>query len=337
MASARVNFSVGLFMTAGLGLATLAIIWLGMTSFLRKGELFVTYFDESVQGLNVDSPVKYRGVPVGRVQAIRIAPDFHLIEVVILVDDEHADDENRFDDSVASIANVGITGAMFVEIDKRQPFTDGPSPKLGFTPEYPVIASKPSDIRKLFREIDDIATKIQSIDFKGISDQAMGAFTALNTSVAEARIGDISADIRTLLASINAAANPKRLESLARNMDATIVASRTLMDKATEELTRMDAILAQFQSILETNRPSIDTTMGALATTALKTDAFMTQSQATMMQMQAAIKDLEERLSITAENLEQTSGNLNALISDVKDQPAQLIFGEPKAPRRIEE
>ena len=66
MASARVNFSVGLFMTAGLGLATLAVIWLGMTSFLRKGELYVTYFDESVQGLNVDSPVKYRGVPVGR-------------------------------------------------------------------------------------------------------------------------------------------------------------------------------------------------------------------------------------------------------------------------------
>ena len=36
MASARINFSVGLFMTAGLALATLAVIWLGLTSFLRK-------------------------------------------------------------------------------------------------------------------------------------------------------------------------------------------------------------------------------------------------------------------------------------------------------------
>lgn len=337
MASARVNFSVGLFMTAGLGLATLAIIWLGMTSFLRKGELYVTYFDESVQGLNVDSPVKYRGVPVGRVQAIRIAPDYHLIEVVILVDDEHAGDEDRFEGSVASISNVGITGAMFVEIDKHRPYSDGPTPKLNFTPEYPVIASKPSDIKKLFREIDDIATKIQSIDFKGISDQAMGAFTAVNTVVTEAQLGEISADIRTLLASVNAAASPERLQSLARNMDKTIAASHTLMTKATEELTRMDAILVQLQTILADSRPHIDTTMTALASGAVKTDAFMTQSRATMEQMQDTIRNLEERLAVTAENLERTSGNLDALISGIKAQPAQLIFGQPKAPRKIEE
>lgn len=337
MASARVNFSVGLFMTAGLALATLAIIWLGMTSFLRKGELFVTYFDESVQGLGVDSPVKYRGVPVGRVQAIRIAPDYHLIEVVILIDDEHADDENRFADSVAAISNVGITGAMFVEIDKRWPAAGDLSPELSFTPEYPVIASRPSDIKKLFREIDEIAMKIQSIDFKGISEQATAAFTTVSTVMTEAQLGAISADIRALLASINAAANPKRLESMAKNMEQTILASRTLMTKATEELARMDTILVQFQSMLEANRPHVDTAMNALASTALKADVVMTQSHATVFQMQATIKDLEERLAVTAENLEQTSNNLNTLIGNVKDQPAQLIFGQPKAPRKVEE
>ncbi len=337
MASARVNFSVGLFMTAGLGLATLAIIWLGMTSFLRKGELYVTYFDESVQGLNVDSPVKYRGVPVGRVQSIGIAPDYHLIEVVILVDDEHAGDEDRFDNSVASIANVGITGAMFVEIDKRKPYSDGPTPELKFTPEYPVIASKPSDIRKLFREIDDIASKIRSIDFKGISDQAMAAFTTISTVMNDAHLGEISADVRTLLASINAAASPERLQSLARNTDKTIAASHVLMTRAADELMRMDAVLAQLQGILADSRPHIDTTMSALASGAAKTDALVSQSRATMEQMQETIRNLEDRLAATAENLERTSGNLDALISGIKAQPAQLIFGQPKAPRKVEE
>jgi len=337
MASARVNFSVGLFMTAGLALATLAIIWLGMTSFLRKGELFVTYFDESVQGLGVDSPVKYRGVPVGRVQAIRIAPDYHLIEVVILIDDEHADDENRFVDSVASISNVGITGAMFVEIDKRWPAAGDLSPALSFTPEYPVIASRPSDIKKLFREIDEIAMKIQSIDFKGISDQAMLAFATVNTVMTEAQFGAISKDIRTLLASVNAVANPKRMESMAKNMEQTVAASNALMGKAAEELGRLDTILVQFQSMIEANRPHVDTAVSALASTALKADTVMTQSHATVFQMQGAIRELEERLAVTAENLEQTSNNLNTLIGNVKDQPAQLIFGQPKAPRHVEE
>lgn len=337
MASARVNFSVGLFMTAGLALATLAVIWLGMTSFLRKGEIFVTYFDESVQGLGVDSPVKYRGVPVGRVKAIRIAPDYHLIEVVILIDDKHADDENRFEDSEAAISNVGITGAMFVEIDKRAPGAPDLSPELDFTPQYPVIASRPSNIKKLFREIDEIAMKIQAIDFKGISDQAMLAFATVNTVMTEARFGDISADIRTLLASINAAANPQRLESMAKNMEQTVAASRRLMDQAARELTRLDDILVQVQVMVEANRPHVDTTMGSMASTALKADAVMTQSHATVFQMQNAIKDLEERLAVTAENLEQTSSNLNTLIEGVKDQPAQLFFGQPKAPRKVEE
>lgn len=337
MASARVNFSVGLFMTAGLALATLAIIWLGMSSFLRKGRIFVTYFDESVQGLGVDSPVKYRGVPVGRVKSIRIAPDYHLIEVLIMVDDEHAGDEDRFENSVASLSNVGITGAMFVEIDKRRPGSFDFSPTLSFTPDHPVIASRPSDIKKLFREIDEIAMKIQSIDFKGISDQAMAAFTTVNTVMTEAQLGAISADVRTLLASINEAANPKRLESMARNMDQTILASRKLMERATGELTRVEAILGQFQAMLDANRPHVDTTMTSLATTAVKADAFMTQSHATMFQMQASIKDLQDRLATTAENLEQTSAGLNSLISNVKDQPSQLIFAQPRKPRPVED
>ena len=219
----------------------------------------------------------------------------------------------------------------------QAPTSAGPTPALDFTPENPVIASKPSDIRKLFREIHDIAAQIKAIDFKGIADQAKNAFNSLDKAVAQARIGDISADIRTLLASVNAAASPERLQSLARNVDGSMEASRRLMDKAAEELTRMDAVLAQFQAMLDANRPHVDTTMGALAGAALKTDAFMAQSQATMLQMQATIRDLEDRLSATAENLEQTSGNLNALITSVKDQPAQLLFGEPKAPRITEE
>ncbi len=337
MASARVHFSVGLFMTAGLALATVAIIWLGMSSFLDKGELFVTYFDESVQGLGVDSPVKYRGVPVGRVKQIRIAPDYHLIEVLIAIENENVGSGDKFTDSVASIANVGITGAMFVEIDKATPGTDHLTPKLSFEPPHPVIASRPSNIKKLFREIDLIASKVQSIDFQGISREALAAFTGLNAAIESAQVGAIAADVRALLASVNAAANPKRLESMAVNMDQTIAASRRLMDQTAGDMARMDTILSQFQDILDTNRPHIDTTMTALASTTLRADAFMAQSTATMCQMQTSIRELQARMTVTADNLEQTSASLNSLITNLKDQPSQLLFGQPKAPRAVED
>ena len=60
MASQRTKFNVGLFIIIGFTLSVIAIIWLGLSHLFEKGNLFEAYFDESVQGLNKDSPVKYR-------------------------------------------------------------------------------------------------------------------------------------------------------------------------------------------------------------------------------------------------------------------------------------
>ena len=53
-----------------------------------KGSLYSVYFDESVQGLQVDSAIKYRGVEIGKVQSIEVAPDNRLIEVIMKIDME---------------------------------------------------------------------------------------------------------------------------------------------------------------------------------------------------------------------------------------------------------
>jgi hypothetical protein len=71
----------------------------------------VTYFDESVQGLDKDSPVKYRGVSIGRVENINVAPDAALIQVVLKIESGL---ESGIDDIVARLKSVGITGIMFV-------------------------------------------------------------------------------------------------------------------------------------------------------------------------------------------------------------------------------
>jgi len=69
MASQKTKFAVGLFVATGIGVASLAIIWLGMSRYLEKGQYYVSYFNESVQGLDIDSPVKYRGVAIAQLRA----------------------------------------------------------------------------------------------------------------------------------------------------------------------------------------------------------------------------------------------------------------------------
>ena len=60
MPTQKTKFTVGLFIAGGIGIILIVIIWLGMSNFMRKGYFYSTYYNESVQGLEVDSMVKYR-------------------------------------------------------------------------------------------------------------------------------------------------------------------------------------------------------------------------------------------------------------------------------------
>ena len=64
--STRANyFKIGLFTLAALALLVGAIIAWGAGAFAADRAIVETYMDESVQGLDMGSPVKFRGVNVG--------------------------------------------------------------------------------------------------------------------------------------------------------------------------------------------------------------------------------------------------------------------------------
>src|SRR5947207_15813521 len=60
---------VGALIVGGVGLLV-ALIWFLGSNQIRHGTLYESYFSESVQGLEVGAPVKYRGVTIGRVTDI---------------------------------------------------------------------------------------------------------------------------------------------------------------------------------------------------------------------------------------------------------------------------
>ena len=60
-------WKLGAFVLGGIALAFAVLVWLGAGDWNRKTRTIVTYFDESVQGLEVGAALKFRGVPVGTV------------------------------------------------------------------------------------------------------------------------------------------------------------------------------------------------------------------------------------------------------------------------------
>jgi hypothetical protein len=85
MASAALKVKVGIFMIVGVCLVVGTVI--GLYVALRGEETItvVSYFEESARGVDVDAPVKFMGVTVGRVTDINIAPDFKHVEVIMTI------------------------------------------------------------------------------------------------------------------------------------------------------------------------------------------------------------------------------------------------------------
>ena len=162
MAQNRNYFLIGLFVTIGVMIGVAAVIWLGASKYFQKGSMYVTYFDESVQGLQADSVVKFRGVDIGTVRQIGVAPDQRLVEVVMKIEVK----DFNVSGVVAKLTLAGITGIVYVELDRKKPDEPSLTP-TGFRPPYPVIPSAPSDIKQIESSVNDVMKRIKEIDFDG--------------------------------------------------------------------------------------------------------------------------------------------------------------------------
>ena len=74
---------IGVFVIVAIGLVVGAILILGSGRFFRHYPKYVMYFESSVKGLSIGSPVVFRGVKVGSVTDISM--DFNPSDLSILI------------------------------------------------------------------------------------------------------------------------------------------------------------------------------------------------------------------------------------------------------------
>ncbi len=247
MVNQKAKFFVGLFIAAGIGLAVVTIILLGMNRFLEKGQFYAVYFNESVQGLKIDSPVKYRGVSIGHIERIALAPDSKLIEVILKIEADITLEENM----VAQQKAVGITGSKFIELDLMNEAMEVNSPDLKFPTEYRVLASRPSNISELFRSVDDIVKKLNNLDIVEISDSLKTTLNHLDQSLQDFNAKGISGDIKTSLTNINKNFDPERWDKLISGIENSIGSLNRVVHNADGLMTNTAALIARTETEVE--------------------------------------------------------------------------------------
>jgi phospholipid/cholesterol/gamma-HCH transport system substrate-binding protein len=332
MASQKTKFAVGLFLACGMVFAVLVIIWLGMSRFLEKGRYYVTYFDESVQGLNIDSPVKYRGVFIGRVDRIDVAPDSKLIQVVLKIESGQTLDSSI----VAQLKSVGITGSMFIEIDRKKTGEPDQSPKLNFPTKYPIVASKPSEIGELISGINAVLDQIKSLDLRSITERIKLTLENINQRVSQADVKRISDSLEASLGRANLLLNDQRWDRILSMVDQGVLSFNSVIKGANRSLDRLDKTIVRFDGIVEEKEKSIKAGIENFKLAMQRANVFLEKGSALMDGTDAAVTQLTQHLLIVAQNLEKASENLNQIMELLADQPSQLIFGAPPVPRNVD-
>jgi len=332
MASQKTKFSVGLFLAGGITIGLVAFIWLGMSRYLEKGQYYVTYFNESVQGLDKDSQVKYRGVAIGRVESISVAPDSKLIQVVMKIESG----QTLGSDIVAQLKAVGITGSVFVELDQKKKGEPDRSPTLTFPAEYPIVASKPSEISQFFMGIDEVLNRIKALDLEGIADKIKLDLDAIHQAVIDADIKQVSNKAQASLDSMNHILDHQRWDKILASLEDASGALASFMEKGSGTLTQVESTFAEAeQTIVETER-MLKAAAKDLRVALGKANRFLDKGSSLVAGAEGMVFDLRGHLLVTAQNLEKASVNLDRLVEIVADQPSQLLFAEPPPPRKGE-
>ncbi len=177
-------------MIGGFALLFISLMSFGGMSFFSKPPRFIVMFNESIHGLDLGSPVKLRGVRVGKVVDLNIRYDASanrsVVAVVCEFGKDMMTDAKGTGINVASReelqalvdrglrAHLGVlglaTGLLYVELDLVNP-KEYPADKNATDPRYVVVPAQPSVISEFQASASEILAKIKRIDFAGLSEE----------------------------------------------------------------------------------------------------------------------------------------------------------------------
>jgi phospholipid/cholesterol/gamma-HCH transport system substrate-binding protein len=296
----KVNYAaVGIFVI-GLGAVLLgAILWLAAGGEVRhKVELYQSLSTESVGGLNLNAPVKYRGVDVGKVRDIRLVPgNPQLVQLVY----EIAQGTPIKTDTVATLTTQGLTGIAYIELSGGSPNSPSLVPKTHG--EVPIIPTKPS----LTARLEQVLTRVlASVD--RTSQNLNGVFSDENKRSLTIALDNIATLTQTL------ANRRDAIDAALRNADRTLANAARVSAELDRTIARIDRAADSFDAM---SRRVDDTAAGAnraIAAVGGDVQRFTNET----------VPELENLMN----ELNVLSASLRRLSEQTERNPKSLLFGK---------
>jgi phospholipid/cholesterol/gamma-HCH transport system substrate-binding protein len=300
----KVNYAaIGAFVLVLGAVLVASVLWLASGgAFQKKFDLYLAVEDESVAGLNLNAPIKYNGVAVGKVK--QIALDSGTPERVNLIFAIERGTPIK-EDTVAVLKTQGLTGIAYVELSGGT--VDALPLRVKAGDRYPVIPTKPSlsarlenVLTSLLAKLDSTSTSINAI----LSDANRAAFTST--------LADIATVARTIVA---------RKDAIDKGMSN---AARTL-----ENTARITAQLEPVIKRIGSGADAIEKMGNEVAKTSASAGKTVNSIGADVKRFSAeTLPELERLLG----ELSVLSASLRRLTEQTERNPAGLLFGRKSVP-----
>ena len=300
----KVNYTLvgGFVLVLGAGLIV-GILWLASGGgFQKRYDLYLALVGESVAGLNLNAPVKYNGVDVGKVRDIRLAPN-NAEQVRLIFAIERGTPIKE--DTVAVLKTQGLTGIAYVELDGGS-LT---SPPLRATPgeEYPVIQTKPSLSARLENVLTTVLAKLDST-----SDSVNKILSEENLTAFKNTLADLATVMHTIAA---------RKDSI----DSGIASAARTFDNSARLTDQLGPVIDRVGSGADAVRKMGDETARASASAGKTIDSVGADVKRFTADTVPDLQRLVGEVSIL-------SASLRRLIDQTERNPRSLIFGRKPVP-----
>jgi paraquat-inducible protein B len=307
---------VGAFVLAATVLGVAAMVYLGSSRIFQRKVRFAVVFSQDLAGLEVDAPVKFRGVPVGRVASIHLSigsPEAPLralfMPVVIELNPSRIREIGESTDLgnpavVRTLVEHGLrarlalesflSGRRYVDLDI---IADAPPPEPPpFSLPYPVIpVYREPSLMALQADAAKLIGKLQALDLEGLIIDLRGAATGV--ARASGRIDDAGRGVPRTLESMDRALAAIRDAARALEKDVPAVAgdAREAMRRLAAALDQLDGTLREVKLSLSPGAP------------------------------------VPAQLEMTLREVGQAARSLRVLVDSLERDPSQVIRGRGEA------
>lgn len=342
-------FKIGIFVISAVVIGIIGVVVLGVGTIFQKKSIVETYIDESVQGLDVGSPVKFRGVPVGRVEQISLTSaeyatrrEYVLVRVSISsnilqfpVNDPRSPQLKQALDRGfrIRIAPQGLTGVAYLEADYLEPERNPPL-EIDWQPEYPYIPSTRSRITQLSEAVERILRNFSDIDIAQLSQTIDKSIVAITKLAENANLDKIGAQANALLNELRATnrqintlvSNPE-LKTAVADVSASAGRARQIIERAEKPINQMLTDLPQATESLNRLVKRLDSAASDLPQTS-------TELRQTIQRMNRLLANQQRDIEKTMDNLRAVSENMKEITENSKKYPSQVLFGAPPPPSK---